>query len=72
MDLFDELATELAIDPDRLYDLRKRYGGQDYYIKSARSETQRRIRQERAPLTLIARKYQVCRRSVQRICARND
>lgn len=67
MDLFDDLATRLSIPPETLFDLRRIYGGETYYVHSARREMQQRIRSENAPASVIAKRYGLHRNSVARI-----
>lgn len=67
MDLLDEIAVDLQLDPDLLFQLRRRYGGEKHYIRSARSEIRHRIRTDPVPVAVIAERYQVHRNSVYRI-----
>lgn len=67
MDMLDEIADELKIDSDTLIELRRRYGGETHYIESARRLIQEKIRQSDLPAAIIARKYSLHRKTVQRI-----
>lgn len=67
MDLLDEIAVDLQLAPDLLFQLRRRYGGEKHYIRSARTDLHRRIRSDTAPVAVIAERYQLHQNSVHRI-----
>ena len=67
MDILDKVMERAAIDPEIIYQLRREEGGRTHYVYSARPETHRRIQQETAPITQLAKRFHVHRNTIRRI-----
>ena len=70
-DLLDEIAALVPVDEAAMLALRKRYGGGAVYIESARGAIHAAIRASDQPATVLARRWGLSLRAVQRVLQRS-
>lgn len=67
MDLLDVVIERTGIDPEIVYQIREEFGGQNHYVRSARTERHARIRQTVMPPRVLAQRYHVTPRTISNI-----